>query len=143
MVGRVELAGPAKEYITGGRRIVLAPNTRWTAEAAAAGDLTLRTQISSGGSWEISLSTPRGEPFMVRRYVAAVRHGFTTVEQPGLAVTGDGRGCNESKGEFTVQEISLTPDGKLRRLRAIVRQRCGGSAASLNGTIDLRGASDP
>jgi hypothetical protein len=141
LTGRVEFAGPARDYITGGQRIAFDTHARWTAHTAGPGDLTLRTETSAGAAWEVSLSTPRGAPFVARRYAGAVRHGFAHAEQPGLAVTGDGRACNESQGEFTIQEFSFAPDGKLRRLRATLRQRCDGSPAWLTGTIDLSLAS--
>jgi hypothetical protein len=53
----------------------------------------------------------------------------------GLAIYGDGAGCNEDAGSFTVQDSAFTDSGQLKRLLLDFTQYCDGSSAALTGTI--------
>ena len=58
-----------------------------------------------GHSWNLSFAAPNGLPLTVGTYEGAVRFPFQGPDEPGLDVSGDGRGCNTLTGSFEVKEI--------------------------------------
>jgi hypothetical protein len=60
---------------------------------------------------------------------------------PSLDVSGDGRGCNEAIGQFTVSEALFDVDGPLR-FGASFEQHCEGATAALRGNLDFRVGDD-
>jgi RTX calcium-binding nonapeptide repeat (4 copies) len=56
---------------------------------------------------------------------------------PQLDVFGDGRGCNQATGQFTVSEAVFDVDGPLR-FGASFEQHCEGAPAALRGNFDFR-----
>jgi hypothetical protein len=53
---------------------------------------------------------------------------------PGLDVSGDGRGCNQSMGRFLIAEL-VAANGAIQRLHAVVEQHCDYQSPSLIGDI--------
>jgi hypothetical protein len=85
------------------------------------------------GGWHLSLDAPTGEQLVPGTYTGATRLSGTT---PGIEVTGDGRGCNQDFGTFTVYEIASDNHGTLTRLNATFSQTCESlNAAPLVGFI--------
>jgi hypothetical protein len=68
-------------------------------------------------------------------YENAARYPFQSPTQPGLEVSGDGRGCNELTGRFDILEISYTSQGEIDRFSADFEQHCEGADSALFGSI--------
>lgn len=137
--GRVEISAATGEFVTGGKRVsAISPNNSILIDHASEGDVTITFDLAEGESWSISLSTPDGRRFIPSRYDQAVRHGFATPGHSGLSVTGDGRGCNEIRGFFTVTAVNYGPNNQLTRLAASLTQYCDDNPVPLTGNLDLR-----
>jgi hypothetical protein len=88
---------------------------------------------SSGDWWTVDVAAPPGETLVPGTYSGAVRAPFRGAGQPGLSVSGSGRGCNTLVGEFTVHQIGTAPDGSIASLDVSFTQHCEGSPQALTG----------
>lgn len=95
-----------------GVSISIQGSERWTADFAAANDV----QLTSGS------------------YLDATRFPFQEAGVAGLSVSGDGRGCNTSIGNFEVLQLVWGKD-QSEQFSATFEQRCGTSTAALTGEV--------
>jgi hypothetical protein len=85
--------------------------------------------------WYVNFGAPNTEPLAVGSYDGAARSPFRGPGQPGLEVTGDGRGCNTLTGRFTVLELVLGGAGEVVSFRASFEQHCEGATPALRGEV--------
>lgn len=83
--------------------------------------------------WYLDFAAPDGQPLEVGSYTGAARFPFQETTQPGLSVSGDGRGCNTLTGQFDVAEIQYAPDGSPAVVDITFEQHCEGGDAALFG----------
>ena len=122
-------------------------------QGAAASYTAKTATISAGGSaeyvrfrvstdatwWDVDLAAPRGEKLHPGVYRNAERAGSRTGRSPGLDVSGDGRGCNEVYGRFSVDQIETDAEGAITVLDATYTQRCeSATAPALTGVVKYR-----
>ena len=134
-------AGPASGYVT-----MVSESGDYIGQGIAR---TYRSNISywvsettahvSAGPFTFDFAAPAGFALTPARYPGATRYPFQEPGEPGIDVSGDGRGCNTSTGFFTV--LDLAPD----RLWIVYEQHCEGGDAAVFGEIRLGygEASDP
>lgn len=90
--------------------------------------------------YRFDFAAPQGQTLTAGEYVDAQRSSFRDPGHPGLDVYGNGRGCNELTGSFTVKEIA--PD--LSRLWIQFEQHCGPRDPSAAfGEIKINMPADP
>jgi hypothetical protein len=99
---------------------------------------------SDGGTglvlWAVNLAAPRGQSLQVGTFSNAMRAAFRESSQPGLDVYGDGRGCNQVFGTFTITKIEIAPNGAVTALDATFVQHCETpTAPALNGHLRFGG----
>ena len=85
----------------------------------------------------LDLSVPEGRQIEPGHYADAQRYPFQNAGLPGLALSGDGRACNEVSGEFTVTRIKRAATGRITSLTAAFTQACDGKSATLQGAVRL------
>ncbi len=107
------------------------------AERATADTVELRYEggeADSDVSIDLAFSVRgSGSEFEVKEYEAAKRYPFEG-ENPGLSVSGSGRGCNRVTGKFEVFDFEL--DGtRLKLFNASFVQHCEGGEAALRGCV--------
>lgn len=93
---------------------------------------------ASGDWWTVDIAAPPGQTLVPGTYTGAVRAPFRGAGQPGLSVSGSGRGCNELVGDFTVHQIGTAPDGTIASLDVSFTQYCGSSPEALTGRARFR-----
>jgi hypothetical protein len=86
-------------------------------------------------SWTLDLAAPQGQQLVPGTYLSATRYPFQAPTVPGLTFSGDGRGCNQLSGQFTITEAVYGGDGSVQRFRVTFEQHCEGAAAALRGTL--------
>jgi PKD domain len=111
------------DYIGGGSSV----DVVGTPAVSAGGSLS-EAQADAGG-WTLNLAAPAGEQLVPGTYTGATRTPFNTGTEPGLTLTGDGRGCNQDFGTFTIYEIAADSTGKLTKLNATFNQTCESTTA--------------
>ena len=65
----------------------------------------------AGGFWMLDFAAPAGQPLVPGVYENATRWPFQAPGVPGLAVFGNGVGCNMLTGRFEVIEAVFGPAG--------------------------------
>jgi hypothetical protein len=84
--------------------------------------------------WYAEFEAPPGRQLETgRRYDGARRYPFND-DAPGLSISGDGRGCNELSGTFTVNRIEFDAAGTLRAFEVTFEQHCEHMPPALRGT---------
>lgn len=87
-------------------------------------------------NWRLFFSAPSGQSLEVGVYKGAQR--FPTSAAPALDISGTGRGCNQTLGEFEIKEFTSV-NNVLTSFRATFLQRCeSASAAPLVGEVWYR-----
>jgi len=105
-ITRLTVTGPVGEYVSQGQTYILSESD---------GDFLVRHDSNNGISiqlfspnrgwwWTVQFGGPHASSPQVGTYDDCMRYGFNN-DQPGLAIYGDGRGCNESSGSFTVKHL--------------------------------------
>jgi hypothetical protein len=103
------------------------------------GHVSVYAQDATGSSWwSVDLSAGAGDTLHPGTFVDAERDPFRTGRAPGLDASGEGRGCNEVYGRFTVNQIAFDTAGALSMADITFVQRCESeSAPAYTGTIHL------
>ncbi|GAA5077295.1 hypothetical protein [Streptomyces similanensis] len=128
----------AGDYIGQG---TTASYTSATAKITAGGTAEyVRFHVDTGSTWwDVELAAPQGEKLHPGVYRNAERAAFRTGRSPGLDVSGDGRGCNEVYGQFSVNQIETDDSGAITVLDASYTQHCESAAApALKGVVKYR-----
>jgi hypothetical protein len=85
--------------------------------------------------WRLDFAPPAGHALAVGTYENAARYPFQSPTQPGLDVSGSGRGCNVLTGRFEVLEIGFDTDGTPRHVAIDFEQHCEGAPPALFGVL--------
>ena len=104
--------------------------------------LELSAQASPNNWWSVGMAPPSGRPLVPGVYKDARRIPPIGSSLPTLRIAGEGRGCNQSTGEFEVLEAVYGPGfggivGSVEKFRATFKQTCEGFTGSLSGEIRL------
>lgn len=87
--------------------------------------------------WNLYFSAPAGQQLVPGVYEGAVRYPFQDDAQPGLSLSGDGRGCNTLTGRFEVTAAEYGPFGTIVRFAANFEQHCEGGVPGLYGEVSI------
>lgn len=88
-----------------------------------------------GDNWTLDFAAPMDADLAPGIYRLATRYPFQLASAPGLDVSGQSRGCNELKGEFTVIDVVYGAGGAVTSFAADFEQHCEGLAPALFGSI--------
>jgi hypothetical protein len=129
-------ASPAGEYIGGGI------TKTWT---PADGNFSATTNFDNGvtiyfdggeTNWRLEFAAPQNALLSVGSFLEATRYPFQSPTKPGLSVSGSGRGCNTSTGQFTVKELTYGSNNTVAIFAADFEQHCEQpDKAPLRGTV--------
>ncbi len=82
-------------------------------------------------SWYLSFAAPFNAPLTAgTTYIGAARFPFQTSSQPGLDISGDGRGYNSLTGQFTVNQIIYGSGDEILSFDATFQEYGDGDPAS-------------
>lgn len=99
----------------------------------------------NGDWWYLDFDAPNGQTLTAgTTYANATRYPFNG-SGPGLSISGEGRGCNELIGSFTVTEATFGgPDSSyVQDFVATFEQHCEGAEPALRGTISIHNPPAP
>jgi len=126
----------------------------WSYDTAA-GDVISATSNGStvnvavtgynGTWWYLDFDAPNGQTLTAgTTYADATRYPFNG-SGPGLAIYGEGRGCNTLTGSFTVTEAVFGgPDSSyIQDFVATFEQHCEGGEPALRGTLSIHNPPAP
>ncbi len=87
-----------------------------------------------GHFWSLDFAAADEQLLSVGTYRGATGYPFQEPGEPGLAVAGDGRGCNGT-GVFVVKQLELSASGEVESFWAVFEQHCEGNTPELRGDI--------
>jgi len=85
--------------------------------------------------WFADFAAPDAVSLQVGAYPGATRYPFEAPGEPGLSVSGTGRGCNTLTGSFDVNQLARSPSGAIESFWATFEQHCEGGAPALRGEV--------
>jgi hypothetical protein len=119
------------DYVGGGQPV------DYTGSSVRVGGSLGSVEVNVGGVgfawWTLQLTAPEGQQLTPGTYPDAT--GTIPSAGPGIDISGDGRGCDITRGSFTIYQIASGPDGAITQLNATFSQTCDNSAGSLAGLI--------
>ena len=86
-------------------------------------------------SWSLDFAAPGDAVLVPGLYAGATRWPFQSVSNPGLSLSGDGRGCNTLTGHFEVLAAAYGLSGEVLSFAADFVQNCEGFMPPLTGEI--------
>jgi hypothetical protein len=119
------LRGLTGDWVGQGGAGVLAAPAATLHLLGTAGKAEVTATDPAGDDWTAIFTAPLGEQLHVGTYTGALRPGWQRgTTAPGLDVFGNGRGCNQTYGEFTITAIGWDSTGRLTALKASFTQHC-------------------
>jgi len=129
--------GQTWSYDTAAGDVISATTNGSTVNAAVTG--------YNGTWWYLDFDAPNGQTLTAgTTYANATRYPFNG-SGPGLAIYGEGRGCNTLTGSFTVTEAVFGgPDSSyIQDFVATFEQHCEGGEPALRGTLSIHNPPAP
>ena len=144
--GSASFTGDPGDWITGGGSYKYSTEVgdRLTLVGSEANDY-VRVGIdgANGDWWTVEFAAPRGQRLTAGTYTDARRYPFQPSTSPGLDYSGNGRGCNQLGGTFTIEAISFGPRGYVERLDATFEQHCEFGTAAARGEVHVSNPPPP
>ncbi|GGR67635.1 hypothetical protein GCM10010269_03040 [Streptomyces humidus] len=144
--GSFVFGGDEGDYISGGRSYAYATASQDRMDISADNAhnaVHLQLDGANGDWWSLDLAAPSGKVLAPGTYTGATRHPFNGPAEPGLDLSGNGRGCNTLTGEFTVADVEFGPQGYVTKLDATFEQHCEGGAAAARGEVHIDNPAPP
>jgi hypothetical protein len=135
------LSSQPGDYVGGGITQTLTPADGTFSFTNSTTDITISFHTPSYSQfWILQFGSPKSQKFARGEYDGATRTAFRSPTKPGIAVAGDGRGCNTSTGRFLVSDFALSTDGTIARLAIDFEQHCEGFPPALYGSFRYNSA---
>ncbi|MEU4471811.1 hypothetical protein [Micromonospora sp. NPDC023888] len=143
--GSVSFSGDPGDYITGGDSYAYSTDDGDELTTNGAVDNS-RVSVSingyNGDWWSLTFDAPGTAALAPGTYKAATRYPFNGAG-PGLDLSGNGRGCNELTGTFTVINAVFGPNGYVQTFDATFEQHCEGGTAAARGEVHIANPAPP
>ena len=144
-VTELSMTSDAGDYIGGGQNYYYSNGVGTYALQASdfSGDGKVDfVQIQFNGTnqdWTLQFSSRlTGRNIVPGFYDNATRYPFESGTNPGLTISGNGRGCNQSIGSFTIHEAEFdytSSPPRVNKFVATFEQHCEGMTPAFYGTI--------
>lgn len=89
---------------------------------------------NAGEFWFLDFAAPNNQLLQVGDYEGATRFPFQALSEPGLSISGEGRGCNTLTGSFEVLKVAYQGN-QVTEFAATFEQHCEGATPALFGFI--------
>lgn len=125
------------DWVGGGQTYSFTPaDGAFTAYRNYDNGVSLSFNSSDWNHWfYLDFAAPNAALLEPTLYPGATRFPFQDPGVPGLAIYGDGRGCNTDTGSFEVKEIAYGAYDEIYAFRATFEQHCEGGTPALRGEI--------
>lgn len=130
----LSLLSEAGDYIGQGRSYLYVPPSA-TFQASQNYHDGVSINVNQGNDrWSLDFAAPNKGALAEGEYEGAVRFPFQGPNQPGLSVSGQGRGSNQLTGRFKVRQIVML-QGTILSFWATFEQHSEGGGPALTGEI--------
>lgn len=90
-----------------------------------------------GDSWSLEFQAPSDDILAPHSTYKATRYPFNDAGA-GMNIDGDGRGCNQLSGTFTVDDIATNSSGEVTHAKIEFEQHCEKKKPALHGVLEYR-----
>jgi hypothetical protein len=142
--GTLSFSGDSGDYISGGKSYSYSTDGGDGLKVSSANGSTLSVSVNAynGDWWYLDISAPSGQTLVPGTYTDAHRYPFNGTG-PGLALFGNGRGCNTLTGSFTIVNAVFGPNGYVQTFDATFEQHCEGAAEAARGEVHIANPPPP
>lgn len=126
------------DWVGGGDQYDYAPDNATIAVSGTRQHISASVGGDNGDWWDADFDAPDGDILatgITFRHVA--RYPFNG-GGPGMDISGNGRGCDELTGRFTVNLLTFSADTSLKAADISFVQFCDGSTSALRGHLQYR-----
>ncbi|GAA2404884.1 hypothetical protein GCM10010420_35680 [Streptomyces glaucosporus] len=144
--GSFSFSGDEDDWISGGGSYSYSTASQDRLNVSAdSGNNTISLSVdgANGDWWYLNLAAPAGTSLAPGTYTGATRHPFNGPGEPGLDLSGNGRGCNRLTGEFTILDVKFGPLGYVEKLDATFEQHCEEGTAAARGEVHISNPAPP
>jgi hypothetical protein len=136
------LSGDADDYLTQGQSYAYSTSggDEVYATLRNAGYATIEVDAANGDGWHLDLYAPRGQQLQPGTYTGAT--DYPTRTAPGVALRGNGRGCGNSTGEFTITALTVE-SGRIAELAADFEVHCESGVPAARGHVEISAPLSP
>lgn len=129
----VYLESDRGDYIGGGKQYLYTPSDALVNVIAEQGMVSVG--IQGDEFWSADFKLPVSETVLkTGLYQGVQRYPFHNPVKGGLSWSGEGRGCNELSGWFSIDRVEYQAD-QLKQLDLRFEQNCEGGSSALRGKI--------
>jgi hypothetical protein len=142
--GSLSFSGDSGDYITQGDSYSYSTSNGDELKVFSSSGSMVRISVNAynGDWWDLEFDAPGTRVLAPGTYSAAHRYPFNGTG-PGLALGGEGRGCNELTGSFTVTKAVFGPDGYVQTFHATFEQHCEGGTPAARGEVRISNRPPP
>jgi hypothetical protein len=144
--GSFSFSGDEGDYISGGQSYAYATASQDRMNVSGNTDnrvVSVSVDGANGDWWYLDLAAPTGKTLTPGTYTGATRYPFNDATEPGLSLSGNGRGCNQLTGTFTISAVEFGPQGYVKKLDADFVQHCEGGTPAARGEIHIENPAPP
>jgi hypothetical protein len=136
--GTFSFTSDAGDWVGGGQSYsydTTAGDTMGVTGSSNDGGVNLSVDGANGDWWYLDLAAPTGKTLAPGTYTGGTRFGGP--DAPAIDFSGNGRGCNQTTGSFTINTIKWGPNGYVEALDAAFEQHCEGGDAASRGQVRI------
>ncbi|MFJ9150416.1 hypothetical protein ACIRP7_20570 [Streptomyces sp. NPDC102270] len=144
--GSFSFSGDEGDYISGGQSYAYTTASQDRMNVSGNTDnrvVSVSVDGANGDWWYLDLAAPAGKTLTPGTYTGATRYPFNDATEPGLSLSGNGRGCNQLTGTFTISAVEFGPQGYVKKLDADFVQHCEGGTPAARGEIHIENPAPP
>ncbi|MEU7588992.1 hypothetical protein AB0A95_22205 [Micromonospora sp. NPDC049230] len=143
--GSVSFSGDPGDYITGGDSYSYSTIDGDQLKVDSPLDSS-RVSVSisgyNGDQWSLTFDAPGSAALAPGTYQTTNRYPYNGAG-PGLDLSGNGRGCDDATGTFTIINAVFGHKGYLRTFDATFEQYCNGATAAARGEVHIANPPPP
>jgi hypothetical protein len=142
--GTLSFSGDTGDYISQGKSYSYSTSKGDALSVSSSTGSTVSISVNAynGDWWTLDLDAPATQVLAPGTYTAAHRYPFNG-NGSGLDLSGEGRGCNELAGSFTIIKAVFGPQGYVQIFDATFEQHCEGGAPAARGEIHISNPPPP
>ncbi|MFG2110527.1 hypothetical protein [Micromonospora chersina] len=142
--GSLSFRGDSGDYISQGKSYSYSTGKGdgLTVSSSTGSTVSISVNAYNGDWWTLTFDAPGTQVLVPRTYTAAHRHPFNGTG-PGLDLSGEGRGCNELTGSFTISKAVFGPQGYVQTFDATFEQHCEGGTPAARGEVHISNRPPP
>jgi hypothetical protein len=144
--GTLAFSGDPGDYISGGQKYSYSTDAGDSLNVSASSNhntVAVSVDGANGDWWFLTLAAPQGQALAPGTYTGATRWPFQEPTEPGLDMSGNGRGCNMLTGSFAIENVTFGPNGYVQTLDATYEQHCEGAEPALRGDVHIANPPPP